>query len=121
MPNVLAKLGLEVLAVNPFVSTAGVMRADLDEHAARRRRPGAHVGLAARRRDRSRRRAARLIDDEGHVLTDTEALLAILTLLPGNLFGDRVALPVTTTRQGRGAAGRRTASVSPGPSSRARR
>jgi mannose-1-phosphate guanylyltransferase/phosphomannomutase len=38
-----------------------------------------------------------LIDDEGHVLTHTEALLAILTLLPGNLFGDRVALPVNTT------------------------
>ena len=33
MPNVLAKLGLEVLAVNPFVSTAGVLRADIDEHA----------------------------------------------------------------------------------------
>src|SRR5207342_3152042 len=34
MPNVLAKLGLEVLAVNPFVSTAGVMRNDLASHAA---------------------------------------------------------------------------------------
>jgi mannose-1-phosphate guanylyltransferase/phosphomannomutase len=39
----------------------------------------------------------RLIDDEGHVLSHTESLLAILTLLPGNLFGDRVALPVNTT------------------------
>ncbi|HEY6532612.1 MAG TPA: sugar phosphate nucleotidyltransferase, partial [Acidimicrobiales bacterium] len=35
MPNVLAKLGLDALAVNPFVSTAGVMRGDLDGHASR--------------------------------------------------------------------------------------
>ncbi len=58
MPNVLAKLGLEVLAVNPFVSTAGVMRGDLATPRRQRGRPGAGVGLAPRRRARPRRRAA---------------------------------------------------------------
>jgi mannose-1-phosphate guanylyltransferase/phosphomannomutase len=97
MPNVLAKLGLEVLAVNPFVSTAGVMRADLDDHARSVgdlvRTSGSHIGAVIDPNGEQ----LRLIDDEGHVLTDTEGLLAILTLLPGNLFGDEVALPVNTT------------------------
>jgi len=39
-----------------------------------------------------------LIDDEGHVLDDNEALLAILALLPGKIAGDRVALPVTASQ-----------------------
>ncbi len=97
MPNVLAKLGLEALAVNPFVSTAGVMRADLDEHARLvgdlARTSGSHLGGVIDPDGEQ----LRLVDDEGHVLTDTEALLAMLTMLPGNLFGDRVALPVNTT------------------------
>jgi mannose-1-phosphate guanylyltransferase/phosphomannomutase len=97
MPNVLAKLGLEVLAVYPFVSTAGVMRADLDDHARSVgdlvRTSGSHIGAVIDPNGEQ----LRLIDDEGHVLTDTEGLLAILTLLPGNLFGDEVALPVNTT------------------------
>src|SRR6478735_4888839 len=97
MPNVLAKLGLEVLAVNPFVSTAGVMRTDIDEHARRVgdlvRTSGSQLGGVI---DPDGEQLL-LIDDEGRVLTHTETLLAILTLLPGNLYGDRVALPVNTT------------------------
>ncbi len=97
MPNVLGKLGLEVLAVNPFVSTAGVLRDDIDEHARRVgdlvRTSGSQLGGVIDPDGEQ----LRLIDDEGHVLSHTEALLAILTLLPGNLFGDRVALPVNTT------------------------
>jgi mannose-1-phosphate guanylyltransferase/phosphomannomutase len=97
MPNVLAKLGLEVLAVNPFVSTAGVLRTDIDEHARRVgdlvRTSGSQLGGVIDPDGE----VLRLIDDEGHVLSHTESLLAILTLLPGNLFGDRVALPVNTT------------------------
>ena len=95
MPNVLAKLGLEVLAVNPFVSTAGVMRGDLARHAANVadlvRASGSHLGAVL---DPDGERLI-LIDDEGHVLSDTEALLVILTLLPGKIAGDRVALPVS--------------------------
>ncbi len=98
MPNVLAKLGLEVLAVNPFVSTAGLLRADLDEHALRVadlvRASGSHLGAVL---DPDGERL-RLIDDEGHVLTDNEALLALLSLLPGKIAGDKVALPVSATQ-----------------------
>ncbi len=98
MPNVLAKLGLEVLAVNPFVSTAGLLRADLDEHAHRVaelvRASGSQLGAVL---DPDGERL-RLIDDEGHVLTDSEALLALLSLLPGKIAGDKVALPVSATQ-----------------------
>jgi mannose-1-phosphate guanylyltransferase/phosphomannomutase len=38
-----------------------------------------------------------LIDDAGHVLSDTEALLSLLRLLAPTLEGERVALPVSTT------------------------
>jgi len=97
MPNVLAKLGLEVLAVNPFVSTAGVLSENLDQHAKRVgdlvRTSGSHLGGVIDPDGEQ----LRLIDDEGHVLTFTEALLAMLTLLPGTLYGDRVALPVNST------------------------
>jgi mannose-1-phosphate guanylyltransferase/phosphomannomutase len=98
MPNVLGKLGLEVLAVNPFVSTAGVMREHLHEHARNVanlvRASGSHLGAVL---DPDGERLL-LIDDEGHVLDDNEALLAILTLLPGKIAGDRVALPVTASQ-----------------------
>jgi mannose-1-phosphate guanylyltransferase/phosphomannomutase len=97
MPNVLAKLGLEVLAVNPYVSTAGLLRADLEAHAQRVadlvRASGSHLGAVL---DPDGERLT-LIDDEGHVLTDGEALLALLSLLPGKLAGDKVALPVSVT------------------------
>jgi mannose-1-phosphate guanylyltransferase / phosphomannomutase len=97
MPNVLAKLGLEVLAVNPFASTAGVLRDDLDGHAQGVgdlvRTSGSNLGAVIDPDGEQ----LRLVDDEGHVLTHSEALLSLLTLLPGNLYGDRVALPVNTT------------------------
>jgi mannose-1-phosphate guanylyltransferase / phosphomannomutase len=99
MPNVLAKLGLDVLAVNPFISTAGVMGDDLHGNAERVadlvRSSGSHLGAVI---DPDGERLL-LIDDAGHLLTDTEALLALLTLLPPKLNGDRVALPVSTTRR----------------------
>jgi mannose-1-phosphate guanylyltransferase/phosphomannomutase len=38
-----------------------------------------------------------LIDDEGHVLTDTESTLAMLELVGDHLLGDTVALPVNVT------------------------
>jgi mannose-1-phosphate guanylyltransferase/phosphomannomutase len=98
MPNVLAKLGLDVLAVNPYVSTTGVLRDDLEGHAAYVadlvRTSGSHLGGVL---DPDGEMLI-LIDDEGRVLAHQEALLALLRLLPGRLFGDRVALPVSTTR-----------------------
>jgi mannose-1-phosphate guanylyltransferase / phosphomannomutase len=97
MPNVLAKLGLEVLAVNPFVSTAGVLRDNLHGHAegvaSLVRTSGSHLGGVI---DPDGERLI-LIDDGGHVLTEIESLLSILQLLRGKLHGDRVALPVSVT------------------------
>jgi mannose-1-phosphate guanylyltransferase/phosphomannomutase len=43
-----------------------------------------------------------LIDDDGHVLTHTEAVLALLELVGDHLVGDRVALPVGITRHAEG-------------------
>ncbi|MCX7620614.1 MAG: mannose-1-phosphate guanyltransferase [Acidimicrobiales bacterium] len=99
MPNVLAKLGLEVLAVNPFVSTSGVLHhPDLDSHARYVadlvRTSGSHLGGVI---DPDGERLI-LIDDDGRVLSDIEAELAMLTLLEGKLHGDKVALPVTASR-----------------------
>ncbi|HVN52517.1 MAG TPA: sugar phosphate nucleotidyltransferase, partial [Acidimicrobiales bacterium] len=97
MPNVLAKLGLEVLAVNPFVSTAGILRDDVESHAQNVadlvRASGSHLGAVL---DADGERLT-LIDDQGHELTDSEALLAFLTLLEDKLNGNRVALPVSAT------------------------
>jgi mannose-1-phosphate guanylyltransferase/phosphomannomutase len=97
MPNVLAKLGADVLAVNPFASTAGVLDHDLPQAAAEVaalvRASGAHLGAVL---DPDGEHLT-LIDDSGHVLTNMEALLALLTLVSGHLLGDTVALPVTVT------------------------
>jgi mannose-1-phosphate guanylyltransferase/phosphomannomutase len=97
MPDVLSKLGLEVLAVNPFASTAGVLRDDLHGHAANVanlvRASGSQMGAVI---DPDGERLI-LIDDEGHVLTEQESLLAFVRLLPGKIYGDRVAVPVNTT------------------------
>jgi mannose-1-phosphate guanylyltransferase / phosphomannomutase len=97
MPNVLAKLGLEALAVNPFMSTAGMLAVDLDAHA---RAVGDLV-----RTSRSDLGAVfepggerlRLIDDAGTVLDGTTTLLAMLELLSDHPAGQRVVLPVSVT------------------------
>ncbi|MEI7593670.1 MAG: sugar phosphate nucleotidyltransferase [Actinomycetes bacterium] len=98
MPNLLAKLGLEVLAVNPYSSTAGVMYADLANHArnvaALVKASGSQLGAVL---DPDGERLI-LIDDHGEVLSDTQSLLVILTLLPGKIAGDKVALPVSASQ-----------------------
>jgi mannose-1-phosphate guanylyltransferase/phosphomannomutase len=97
MPNVLSKLGADVLGVNPYASTAGAMSFQLDEHSAQVaalvKASGAHLGAVL---DPDGERLT-LIDDTGHVLSGEEALLAVLTLVSGHLLGDTVALPVTVT------------------------
>ncbi|MCU1344281.1 MAG: hddC2, partial [Acidimicrobiia bacterium] len=99
MPNVLAKLGAEVLAVNPYASTGGMIAFDRDAAAANVgnlvRASGAHLGAVL---DPSGERLM-LIDDEGHVLSDTEALLAYCDLVADYLLGDRIALPLNVTHQ----------------------
>jgi mannose-1-phosphate guanylyltransferase/phosphomannomutase len=98
MPNVLAKLGADVLAVNPYASTRGVLaynaEARAEEVASLVRASGAHLGVAIDPDGEH----LRIIDDEGHVLHHVEALLTLLELVSGHLVGDRVALPVAVTR-----------------------
>jgi mannose-1-phosphate guanylyltransferase/phosphomannomutase len=94
MPNVLAKLGADVLAVNPFTSTPGVLAFDAAEHAkgvaSLVRSSGAHLGAVVGP-DGER---VTFIDDEGRVLDDTQAMLAFVQLVAHRLLGDRIALPV---------------------------
>lgn len=98
MPAALAKLGADVLAVNPYVSTGGRLGFDegdaLERVAALVRASGAHLGAVL---DADGDRLS-LVDDSGRVLTDTEALLCFVELVCGHLVGDVVALPVNTTR-----------------------
>jgi mannose-1-phosphate guanylyltransferase/phosphomannomutase len=98
MPNVLAKLGAEVLAVNPYASTPGAAAFDRDASATRVsglvRSSGSQLGVVV---DPDGERVT-FVDDEGHVLTDLEAVLAMVHLVASTSEpGCRVALPVTVT------------------------
>jgi mannose-1-phosphate guanylyltransferase/phosphomannomutase len=110
MPNVLAKLGSDVLAVNPFASTAGAAAFDRWESAAHVgqliRASGAHLGAVL---DPDGERLT-LVDETGAVLTDEQALFALLALVcdtqagasaeNGGSSGRRgsVALPVSVSQ-----------------------
>jgi mannose-1-phosphate guanylyltransferase/phosphomannomutase len=81
VPELLARLGLEALAVNPFMSTAGMLALDIDAHAATVaelvRASGSDVGVVFEPGGER----LRLIDDQGRVLDGTQCLLAMLALL----------------------------------------
>ncbi len=98
MPNVLAKLGAEVLALNPYVSTAGMLGYDRREHgeetAALVRASGADLGAVI---DPSGDQLT-LVDGNGEVLDDIQALFCFLDLVVGSMDGDTVALPVNAPR-----------------------
>jgi mannose-1-phosphate guanylyltransferase / phosphomannomutase len=97
MPNVLAKLGADVLGVNPYASTSRSLDFDKALHAqevaALVKASGASLGAVL---DPDGEHLT-LIDDAGHVLADDRALLALLRLVGSHLLGDTVALPVTVT------------------------
>ena len=98
MPNVLAKLNADVLGVNPYASTGGVMAFDrwhqAEGVASVVRASGAHLGAVL---DPDGEHLT-LIDDEGHVLTDDESLFAMVSLVGGHLLGDQIAVPISTSR-----------------------
>ncbi|MCU1351619.1 MAG: nucleotidyl transferase [Acidimicrobiales bacterium] len=98
MPNVLAKLDADVLGVNPYASTSGIIGFDRTEHARNVgtlvRASGAHLGAVI---DPDGEHLT-LVDDNGEVLTDGEARLAFVSLVSGHLLGDRIALPVNTSK-----------------------
>jgi mannose-1-phosphate guanylyltransferase/phosphomannomutase len=103
---VLSKLGADVLAVNPFASTTGVMGWDRDEHAeavARLvRASGATLGAVI---DPDGEHLT-LVDDTGHVLSDHEALLAYVALVSSSLDGGTITLPLSATSHADGIAAR---------------
>jgi mannose-1-phosphate guanylyltransferase/phosphomannomutase len=99
MPNVLAKLGAEVLVVNPYASTAAVMASDRVSAAKRVAElvtaSGAHLGAVL---DAGGEFVV-LVDDAGRVLTDDEALLILLNLVTATAGpGARVCLPVAVPK-----------------------
>lgn len=97
MPNVLGKLNAEVLTVNPFGSTRAMLRFDREQHAARVaalvQASGAHLGGIF---DPDGEHLT-LVDDGGHILSEDEARLAVLTLTGQTAGDDRgVVMPVST-------------------------
>jgi mannose-1-phosphate guanylyltransferase/phosphomannomutase len=106
MPNVLAKLGADVLAVNPFASTSGAMDWNREEHAAYVARlvraSGAQLGAVI---DPDGEHLT-LADDTGRVLDDTQALLTFVQLVSGQLeAGSSIALPLAATMRAEELAG----------------
>ncbi|MCZ7525989.1 MAG: mannose-1-phosphate guanyltransferase [Acidimicrobiia bacterium] len=101
MPNVLAKLGAEVLTVNPYASTAPAAAA-IDAQSVRAdrlanlvRSSGSDLGMVM---DPDGEHAL-LIDDEGHVLDPVRGMLAVVALVAEAHPGARIALPVSVTRE----------------------
>jgi mannose-1-phosphate guanylyltransferase/phosphomannomutase len=98
MPSVLSKLGAEVLAVNPYASTAGALAFDRWQHAARVgdlvRASGSHLGAVIDPNGEY----ITIVDDGGHVLSDNEALLALLSLVLSTNEKPRIAVPVAASQ-----------------------
>jgi mannose-1-phosphate guanylyltransferase/phosphomannomutase len=85
LPSVLAKLGAEVLAVNPFASTIPLTLGDPSEQVTRIvslvRASGSELGYVLTP-DGER---ATIIDDEGHVVGPEQALLALVALVASGI------------------------------------
>jgi mannose-1-phosphate guanylyltransferase/phosphomannomutase len=96
MPNVLAKLGADVLSVNPYASTRQALAFDRWQHAGQLaelvRASGAHMGAVID----SDGEHLTLVDDTGHVLSDDEGMLALLKLVLLTHDKPTVALPVSS-------------------------
>jgi mannose-1-phosphate guanylyltransferase/phosphomannomutase len=94
MPNVLAKLGADVLAVNPHVSTVGVLSYERGRHAQHVadlvRSSGADLGACI---DPDGEQLT-VIDDDGHVLSDGELLGCLVELVARSVPGASIAVPL---------------------------
>ncbi|MGH9276660.1 MAG: sugar phosphate nucleotidyltransferase [Acidimicrobiales bacterium] len=97
MPSVLAKLGADVLSVNPYAATKGAVEFDADTHARRVaqlvRTSNAHVGAVI---DPDGEHLV-LVDDEGHVLSHEQALMIFVSLMASSLDHARIAIPVSAS------------------------
>jgi mannose-1-phosphate guanylyltransferase/phosphomannomutase len=98
MPNLLSKLDADVLVVNPYANTQGMMGIDPTVSASRVadlvRASGAQLGAII---DPDCEHLT-IVDDEGTVLTPDQALLVLLRLVTQTHDGARVALPVAAPR-----------------------
>ena len=98
MPYLLAKLDADVLVVNPYAHTTAMMSVDRDVHARRVadlvRASGAQLGALI---DADCERIV-IVDDAGTVLSDDQALLALLRLVVQTRRDLSVALPVGVSR-----------------------
>jgi mannose-1-phosphate guanylyltransferase / phosphomannomutase len=102
MPSVLAKLGADVLAVNPYAATAGAAAFDRAAAAGNLRNivksSGAQLGAVI---DPDGEHIT-LIDDAGHVLSDDEALFALIHLVCATSDPAdgpvRIAVPVAVSK-----------------------
>ncbi|HEY3842987.1 MAG TPA: sugar phosphate nucleotidyltransferase [Acidimicrobiales bacterium] len=108
MPNLLSKVGADVLSINPYAQTPGMISVDRASSTARVaetvRGSGAHLGAVI---DAGGEHLT-LIDGTGRILTDDESLMVFLDLVTGGDEGGageagrgggppRVALPVTVS------------------------
>jgi mannose-1-phosphate guanylyltransferase/phosphomannomutase len=111
MHSVLAKLGADVLSVNPFTATAGAAAFDPEVHCARVaelvRTANAHLGAVLDPHGEH----LYLVDDEGHVLTHDQAMLALVSLVASEQPGCTIALPVASSRAAERIAGAHGASI----------
>ncbi|MGH9044520.1 MAG: mannose-1-phosphate guanyltransferase, partial [Acidimicrobiales bacterium] len=98
MPNVLAKLDADVLVVNSYAHTVGMISVDRAEHALRVanlvQASGAHLGAVV---DATCEHLT-VIDDAGRVLSDDQALLVMLQLVTSMEPEARVVLPISAPR-----------------------
>jgi mannose-1-phosphate guanylyltransferase/phosphomannomutase len=87
-----------VFAINPYASTSQSAFVDVKEHEAR---IGELVGASGSQLGAvisPDGETIRLVDDAGHVLSDTEALLALVCLVAETVEHARIALPVSVTQ-----------------------
>jgi mannose-1-phosphate guanylyltransferase/phosphomannomutase len=97
MPNLLTKLGAEVLAVNPFASTASAVTESRPDQVARLaelvRASGSDAGFVIDPDGE----LLTVVDDTGHVLEPEEKLLSIAALVAEAAPDAQVAVPVNVT------------------------
>jgi mannose-1-phosphate guanylyltransferase/phosphomannomutase len=101
MPNVLAKLGASVLAVNPYATTLGLTSSGADHDARVRdlgnlvRTSGSDLGFVFSPDGET----STIIDDAGVPLSAEQALLVLVKLVCRKHPGQRIALPVAVSRE----------------------
>jgi mannose-1-phosphate guanylyltransferase/phosphomannomutase len=112
MPAVLAKVGADVLAVNPFAATRA--RGSADDRVDRLDRIGELVRASASDLGMvidPDGETGTVVDDAGHALGAEQTLLALLTLVAEARPGARVALPVSVSREAERIASERGAEI----------